>query len=106
MALLRLSTVAAVLTTDSATMGIQVDALCQRHTPIGLKFTGNSSLVLPLGSFRPCEHPRQERCSHFPSFVSDLVSVISCPAVWSRPGEFTLLQTWSDRQPFPAGLIS
>lgn len=68
-ALLILSIVPAVLTTDSATMEIKMDTLCQRDTHVGLKFTGISSLVLPFSSFKPCEHPRQERYAHFLSFV-------------------------------------
>lgn len=39
-ALLVLSIVPAVLTTDSATMGIKMDTLCQRDTPVCLKFMG------------------------------------------------------------------
>lgn len=38
--LLVLSIVPAVLTTDSATMGIKMDTLCQRDTPVCLKFMG------------------------------------------------------------------
>lgn len=67
-ALLVLSIVSAVLTTDSATMEIKMDTLCQRDTHVDLKFMGISSLVLPFGPFKPCQHPQQERYTHFPTF--------------------------------------
>lgn len=39
-ALLILSIVPVVLTTDSATMGIKMDTMCQRDMPVCLKFMG------------------------------------------------------------------
>lgn len=83
-ALLLLSIVPAVLTTDSATMEIKMDSLSQRDTHVGLKVTGISSLVLP---FKPCEHPGL----HSLSLICYIVSQISI-TVCSRPGEFMLLR--------------
>lgn len=45
-ALLVLSIVPVVLTTDPATMEIKMDPLCQRGSLAGSKFTGINSLVL------------------------------------------------------------
>lgn len=68
-ALLLLSNVAAVLTTDWTTVGIRADPLSRRHTHLSLRFAGISRLVLALRSFRPCEHARLDRCARFPSFL-------------------------------------
>lgn len=93
-ALLVLSIVPPVLTTDSATMEIKMDTLCQHDTPVGLKFTGimGTNLVLPLSPFKLCEHPRQERNSHFPQFVMLLTKFQSPSFQLSRQGQFVLLK--------------
>lgn len=86
-ALLLLSIVPAVVTTDSATMEIKMDALCQHDMHGGLKFTGTSFGLNPANIRGGGLHPLSIICYIFSQFS---VSVFS--AVTSRPCEFMLLK--------------
>lgn len=89
-ALLLLSIVPAVVTTDSATMEIKMDTLCQHDMHGGLKFTGTSFGLNPAniqGVGGEALHPLSIICYIFSQFS---ISVFS--AVTSRPGEFMLLK--------------